>query len=80
MDLHVKRFTIRYRGKDYGPGSVIYDVPDKEAKALVVGSNGTIEGLPMRKPGRQPETDMADAGGATGAEGLPSLDPAKTVK
>lgn len=48
MDLYVKQFTVRYQGKDCGPGSIIYDVDQKLAERLISGSNGTIEALPER--------------------------------
>jgi len=49
LDLHVNQFNVRYQGKDYGPGSVIYNMNKKEAAALIAGSNGTIVALPERE-------------------------------
>lgn len=49
MDLLINQFTVRYQGKDYGPGSVICNMDKKEAAALIAGSNGTIVALPERE-------------------------------
>ncbi len=49
MNLLINQFTVRYQGKDYGPGSVIYNMNKKEAAALIAGSNGTIVALPERE-------------------------------
>jgi hypothetical protein len=85
MDLHVKRFTVRYQGKDYGPDSVIYDVKIDLGKKLIADSNGTIAALPKREAAKQePNAGKGkgdqDAIPANTGEGLPSLDPSQTVK
>jgi hypothetical protein len=90
MDLRIKRFTVRYEGEDYGPGNVIYGVPEKMAKKLVAESNGEIEELPPRvenvpagETGGNHQLDQKADGdvdtGQTGV-GLPQVDPGKTVK
>ena len=87
MDLHVKRFKVRYQGKDYGPGSIIYDVEQEQAESLIAGGNGTIEALPEREE----SAPVASSRGRRGKEaketeavdnivGLPTIDPSKTVK
>lgn len=87
MNLHVKRFTVRYRGKDYGPGSVIYDVEQEEATDLIAGSNGTIEALPEREEaaptssGQERKEEKVKNSETDGnITGLPAIDPSKTVK
>lgn len=86
LNLHVKRFTVRYQGKDYGPGSVIYDVEHEEAADLIAGSNGTIEALPEREETAPTASRRGgkgkDAKDAESADsiGLPTIDPSKTVK
>jgi hypothetical protein len=75
-DLRINRFTVRYQGKDYGPGSIIPGVPDDMANKLVVESNGTIEALPRREGSTLSDDDGADKESII----LPSIDPAKTVK
>lgn len=77
MDLHVKQFTVRYQGKDYGPGSIIYGMPNDEAEKLIEESNGTIEALPERDNVVM-TTDNSNDDGLK--DGLPSLDPSLTVK
>lgn len=64
MDLLIKRFSVRYQGKDYGPGSVIYGVPDEMAEGLVAESNGTIEALPARQAAEEAAPAAQDAGSA----------------
>ncbi|SDD89529.1 hypothetical protein [Sporomusa acidovorans] len=83
MDLHVKRFKVRYQGKDYGPGSVIYNVEQELAKKLAAGSNGTIEALPEREETTTDETDIKNEVSKVAndeAVSLPSVDPKKTMK
>ncbi|WP_094607738.1 hypothetical protein SPSIL_009000 [Sporomusa silvacetica DSM 10669] len=93
MDLHVKQFTVRYQGKDCGPGSIIYDVDQELGENLIADSNGTIEALPEREVSAASTTDVkvsADIGASTVADTstetgdstatLPSVDPKKTVK
>lgn len=89
MNLHVKRFTVRYQGKDYGPGSVIYDVEQEQAKSLIAGGSGTIEALPEREESAPAATSLgrkgkeakdADISVTDDMAGLPAVDPSKTVK
>ncbi|HWR07757.1 hypothetical protein [Sporomusa sp.] len=88
MDLHIKQFTVRYQGKDYGPGSVIYDVEQAVAENLIAGSNGTIAALPGKEEavsGPKDKKTKSAADPANGAKavdlgGLPAVDPTKTVK
>ena len=77
MDILVHQFKVRYKGEDYGPGSVIQGVADEEGKSLIAGSNGALTELPARGEVPQENTPAADASDA--AE-LPKVDPAKTVK
>lgn len=49
MDIRINRFNVRYQGKIYGPGSVIYNVPEITGKDLVKESNGEMEELPLRE-------------------------------
>lgn len=80
MDLHVKRFKVRYQGKDYGPNSVIYNVEQELAEKLAAGSNGTIEALPARE---ETVADIKNKVSNTSngeSVSLPSVDPKKTVK
>lgn len=74
MDILVHQFKVRYKGQDYGPGSVIQGVADEEGKSLIAGSNGELAELPSRGEASQESAPAADA-----AE-LPKVDPAKTVK
>ena len=88
MDLHVKRFKVRYQGKDYGPGSVIYGVDQEQAESLIVGSNGTIAALPGKEDAvsetkdKKAKSTANQVNGAKAVElgGLPAVDPTKTVK
>ncbi|MBP2655885.1 MAG: hypothetical protein H6Q73_3454 [Firmicutes bacterium] len=85
MDLHVKKFKVRYQGQDYGPGTVIYGVPDDIAKELINGSNGAIEALPDRQPVAETANQDEKQSGknkikASDDTALPSVDPSSTVK
>ena len=91
MDLLIKRFSVRYQGSDFGPGSVLYDVEAAVAAKLVAESNGEIEALPSREEAAKPKA-AAEAAAKSKAKGkaaeaaaedeaaLPSVDPAATVK
>ena len=84
MDLHNKKFTVRYQGVDYGPGTVIYGVDDALAEQLISDSNGAIEALPEKEaPKKQkkasPNSNSEDANEQTGT-GLPEVNPQNTVK
>jgi hypothetical protein len=85
MDLIVKKFAVRYGGRDYGPGQlggeIIADVPDSLAKSLVAGSNGTIAELPRREAGAEKAgAEKARAGKKAAADGLGSIDPGSLVE
>ena len=86
MDLHVKKFQVRYQGNNYGPGSVIYDVPNGVGEKLIAESNGTIEAMPKRDDDIKIVNTIKSVNDSDNLEdvdvdaGLPSLDPKKTVK
>ena len=81
MNLHIKRFSVRREGVNYGPNSVIYDVPEDEAEKLISESNGTIEAMPERDGNIADEVkDENVADNVNGGNGLPVVDPKKTVK
>lgn len=73
VDIRVNQFYVKRNGEIYGPGGVLYGVPDEEGKKLVEESNGELEVLP--------ENTATDAPGANeaGEIKLPKVDPAKTV-
>ncbi|WP_425057624.1 hypothetical protein SCACP_21410 [Sporomusa carbonis] len=78
MDLYIKQFKVRYQGQDYGPGSVLYGVPDALAKKLVDESNGAIEALSAQNGAKVVPDPAAEVKESTVS--LPSVDPAQTVK
>ena len=94
MDIRINRFNVRYQGKIYGPGSVIYNVPEITGKDLVKESNGEMEELPLREETKEvtsqeetkktPSQKVKESESTPGGEGgdpiLSPVDPSKTVK
>ena len=81
MDILVHQFKVRYKGEDYGPGSVVQGVADEEGKSLIADSNGALTELPARGETKQaPASDNGTSDETDAGAELPKVDPAKTVK
>lgn len=42
MAIYVKRFSVKHKGKVYGPGDIIRGISSEEAKKLADESHGTM--------------------------------------
>ena len=77
MNLLVKRFTLQYKGVEYKEGTLMTDVPEKDAEEIIRVSDGDVievksVSVKNNEDDVQTETEEAPAG-------MTAIDPRKTV-
>lgn len=82
MDLIIKRFTLRYNGKDYKAGTVLTGLSEEEGKEIIKVADGDVEAVQETVAvdvSKEEEETAEDDKGNDAQDVLQAVDPKKTM-
>lgn len=82
MDLIIKRFTLRYNGKDYKAGTILTGLSEEEGKEIIKVADGDVEAVQETVAvdvSKEEEEPTEDDKGNDAQDVLQAVDPKKTM-
>lgn len=82
MNLIIKRFTLRYNGKDYKAGTILTGLSEEEGKEIIKVADGDVEAVQETVAvdvSKEEEEPTEDDKGNDAQDVLQAVDPQKTM-